>query len=1424
MSESSLLTSFLWRGFHAGGQSLELMIDAGPDATVGEVGVAVAALLGSARPVHHGSGEMLNPGDFRSARVLSAESVGSGRAPGWFVHVVAGPDAGHRVPLYADGLTVGRRAIAEGVSCNVLTLNDPSVSESHVHIAPDDDSMGCLVIDLGSTNATVVEGAALVPHQAVLLLAGTEMRIGATVVAIIDDRAPTDRAVPGKQRADGSAAFHRPPRTKLPVTRHEISVPAARPEARREVRLGVTALMAPLAIGLVLAVLINPRMALLALSSPILLLGNWLEDKRRTKQRRAEGTQSLAAEMAIFESAIIRAHSAMTTERKALTPDPAQLCRHAELPTMNLWERRRDQGDWMQLGVGRGTVAPVYFLGEPRGDRAGGVQAVLDAQGPLEDVPVTVSLLGATVVGLCGTRMVTTGIARSLVAQACALHGPSDLALAVVADTATQSSWEWTSWLPHIGALHHRRQLMVGEWADELAATVLSDVGTTNDSGRPFWLIVVDAVSALNRRDGALRDLIKNPPAHVCVLVLGLRMDRLPTGSSAVIAEQSPQRVIVLNVSTGQRVDSVIPTAMSIVQAQHLAMQLHRWNDAACSDTTSLADQVTLAELIGGNAPPFTVQATLGRWAHSTTSSMAVPVAISLAGPVHIDLRADGPHGLVAGTTGSGKSEFLRTLVASLAAHHPPTTITFVLVDYKGGAAFAGLSLLPHTVGMVTDLDAGLGRRALVCLEAELRHRERVLAAHGISDIVEYRGTEALPRLLVVIDEFATLATELPDFLSSLVGVAQRGRSLGVHLLLATQRPAGAVSESIRANTNMRIALRVQDAADSMDVIGTQAAATLDRHRPGRALMRTGPGELTLIQTATVATSPSTSMGLRVRRLGFGVLETVAAHHSDTDTDTDTDLMQIVASAAWAVQQLQLAPARRPWPDPLPNRLSRSDVAAGASELSIGLVDLPHEQRQEPLTLFKTAENVLILGSAGSGTTSALITCALTICECDGPDNLHLYAIDFGTQLLSPLTKLAHMGALIGPAEPGRLERLIKHLQREVERRRTLAATGLDPCDQQIAPRIVVLVENWGGLRSAHDDLSGHMFMERFHRILADGPGLGISAIVTADRPQALPSVAMAAFGRRFVLHLGDPVDYAVLGLRRPDRASAGSGRGMDVERGCEFQMAYEPNVGAAVDRILVAHVLAEDPTPNRRPLAMSALSARISLTELKGMLRTSNTTTTGHPETLTIMLGLGDDEHQPIGWTLGEGEHALITGPSRSGKSAALMVAHHMATTALSRAHVHVLTLRVSPLRALSGCDHHRDVASVAAAVSMADGPCLVFIDDAELVDDPTSALAALLACRRPGFWLVAAGRADALRTNYSHWSTAIRRSRHGLALRPQMEIDGELWLTPLPRRAAALSPTMVGRGYLVTAGSSELIQVGDPSSYEPDLPIFAT
>ena len=254
---------------------------------------------------------------------------------------------------------------------------------------------------------------------------------------------------------------------------------------------------------------------------------------------------------------------------------------------------------------------------------------------------------------------------------------------------------------------------------------------------------------------------------------------------------------------------------------------------------------------------PPTAAAIAARWRSGGRSTFAI-VGESYDGPFGIDIKKDGPHALIAGTTGSGKSELLQTIVASLAVANRPDELTFVLIDYKGGSAFAECAQLPHTVGMVTDLDPHQVARALGSLSAELTRREHILAAAGAKDIEAYqllvdeRQAQPLPRLVIVIDEFAAMSRELPDFITGLVNIAQRGRSLGIHLILATQRPSGVVSQDIRANTNLRIALRVTDPAESADVIGVPDAASIGQSTPGRAYVRLGHASIVPFQAGRI--------------------------------------------------------------------------------------------------------------------------------------------------------------------------------------------------------------------------------------------------------------------------------------------------------------------------------------------------------------------------------------------------------------------------------------------------------------------------------------------------------------------------------------------------------------------------------------------
>ncbi|TGJ97765.1 cell division protein, partial [Actinotalea fermentans ATCC 43279 = JCM 9966 = DSM 3133] len=244
-----------------------------------------------------------------------------------------------------------------------------------------------------------------------------------------------------------------------------------------------------------------------------------------------------------------------------------------------------------------------------------------------------------------------------------------------------------------------------------------------------------------------------------------------------------------------------------------------------------------------------------------------VPIGSDAQGAtVRVDLVRDGPHALVAGTTGAGKSELLQSLVLALALTYSPRDLAIALVDFKGGAGFGACVGLPHVVGQVTDLEPGLAGRALTGLRAELRRREHALAEAGVSDVDDLpRGT--LPRLVVVIDEFRALADDLPDFLPGLLRLASQGRSLGVHLVLATQRPAGAVTADMRANISLRLALRQIDPGDSRDVIDSPDAASIPTGRPGRAVLRRGNEPPLALQCAHAGT-PASAPSDRVQAVG----------------------------------------------------------------------------------------------------------------------------------------------------------------------------------------------------------------------------------------------------------------------------------------------------------------------------------------------------------------------------------------------------------------------------------------------------------------------------------------------------------------------------------------------------------------------------
>src|SRR5579885_3336263 len=507
----------------------------------------------------------------------------------------------------------------------------------------------------------------------------------------------------------------------------------------------------------------------------------------------------------------------------------------------------------------------------------------------------------------------------------------------------------------------------------------------------------------------------------------------------------------------GETLEQVKPDIMELAMASKIARALAPLHVAIEGEDADLPTNVRLLDLLG---IPYADRHNIEEWWKSPPfGRLRVPLGIGSKGIIWIDFNenAHGPHGIIAGTTGAGKSELLQSLIMGLAVTHHPHLVNFVLVDFKGGAAFKAFEQLPHTVGMVTDLSGRLTERALIALKSELRRREHLLNEANARNIAQYQAMRAadpsslepLPNLFIIIDEFAELAKEHPTFMDGLVSVVQKGRSLGVHLILATQKPTGAVNPNIWSNLKFRICLRVASLQDSRDMLGRSEAALLPSTIPGRAYFQIGSELFELFQSARVSLPAQVSdPSLLIRKqeaIGAGEI---------TDQQVLIDQMEPYRATLGAE-------LFHPWPEPLPQRISLQEVFArpelrriqarneqytppfGWLTFPMGLIDRPTEQRQEPflLDMPRQGGHVLVAGASGTGKSTFLRTLVTSLIMTHSPSQLHLYMIDFGGQSLRVFEKLPHVGGIFGESDEDYIHRLLHKLQGIIEERKQLCMT-----------------------------------------------------------------------------------------------------------------------------------------------------------------------------------------------------------------------------------------------------------------------------------------------------------------------------------------------------------------------------------------------
>ena len=633
-------------------------------------------------------------------------------------------------------------------------------------------------------------------------------------------------------RADPANPFgwlvNKPFRT-VPALPAPVVVDAAGAESPRSRSSWLTLLIAPvlsLAAGAVVGALTHQWLFLLLGLGGV--AGSLVPQliNRRTAAGHAQRAKRASQDAAAAGQA--RLGDAVTAEERArrqALPDPAGVGRIAAGPGTRLWERSPQDEDFLRLRAGTGDLlaSTVSLRGGSPGDPYGPAG---DPAPVVRDVPVAVPLADLGVLGIAGPPPASRPALAWAVSQLAVLHGPADLRLVLL--TEEPAAWRWARWLPHLRPLGGATGwLSAGTepatWTKRIAE--LRDLvarrhaaaadprrGPGGYGGRerplPVVVLVIDGSARIRDVPGIHEVLSHGPAAGVFVIcrdddwrdlpgVCRGRLDTDPAGGTGVYRERE----------TGRAIDVARLDLVGEQWADETARALAPVRDRPDERETGTSGTVRLLDLWGVQRPDPAAVAELWRRNARTTR---VPLGRTADGaPFTLDIAADGPHMLVAGTTGAGKSEFLQTLVSSLALGNAPEALVFVLIDYKGGAAFASAARLPHVTGFLTNLDEHLGNRALVALRAESRYRQRMLADAGCPDIGGYHAAGEprgpLPRLVLVVDEFAVLAERMPDFLNELTDVTRQGRSMGIHLVLATQRPAGVVSEDIRSNMALRV-------------------------------------------------------------------------------------------------------------------------------------------------------------------------------------------------------------------------------------------------------------------------------------------------------------------------------------------------------------------------------------------------------------------------------------------------------------------------------------------------------------------------------------------------------------------------------------------------------------------------------------------
>lgn len=841
-----------------------------------------------------------------------------------------------------------------------------------------------------------------------------------------------------------------------------------------------------------------------------------------------------------------------------------------------IYEKTPLHFDFLAYRLGLGKVPTSYELKYGQEERSGKKDALeeegyalFQAHQKIDNLPIIASLNRGPV-GYVGPRPIVLEQLQLLVAQLAVFHSYHDLTIIPIIPEEEKESWDWMRWLPHATLQDMNvRSFVYNQRTRDQVLNSLNQIlklrkaqkeeEKANDTKifHPHYVVLITDETLI--LDHVIMEFFREDPTELgcSIIYVADVLSSLSENIQTVISiKDRNQGQLLLQEGVLRELDFQLDHFPEGYDKEAISRGLAPLKHIQ-QLKSSIPDSVTFLEMY--QAETFNDLKVLSRWeSHAPYQSLAVPIGLRGKDDlVYLNLheKAHGPHGLIAGTTGSGKSETIQSYILSLAVNFHPHDVAFLLIDYKGGGMANLFKDLPHLLGTITNLDGAQSMRALASINAEIHRRERLFGQYGVNHINQYQkkfklgeATEPLPHLFLISDEFAELKVNQPDFIKELVSIARVGRSLGVHLILATQKPSGVVDDQIWSNSRFKLALKVADRGDSMEMLRTADAAEITQ--TGRAYLQVGNNEVyELFQTAWSGADyqpEKDQLGIEDHTIylinELGQYEVLNQDLSGLDMaeeikEVPTELDVIVQEINHLHQQEGIAAVAQPWLPPLKERITLDELdkvvpieawqKRTAPSVLIGVADIPQAQKQEAVAIDLSKDgNILLYGSPGTGKTTFLQTAAMDLARKQSPDNLTMYLLDFGTNGLAPLTQLPHVADSLLLDQTEKIQKFIRIINRELDRRKKLLSehgVGTIALYREVTgkqePTMVILMDSYESMK---DEPYETDLFKLFMRISREGLSIGVHLIITASRQNNLRAQLYSNFKHQLTLPQND--------------------------------------------------------------------------------------------------------------------------------------------------------------------------------------------------------------------------------------------------------------------------------------------------------------